>query len=87
MLNILILLATVALVLVACTDGSSSDPRVDEIVAQYKRLNVTDQEVDEFRQSIDDALDVLPAGEHDDYLDTLLESTKASADAVKEVNR
>lgn len=80
------LMLPVALVLgvAACgSEGGGSDSQVDAIVTQYERLDVTDQEIDEFRQMIDDALDILPASEHDEYLDTLLESTKSQADIVE----
>jgi hypothetical protein len=81
--------ALAAVVLTAALVGCGNDDdvtgaKVDEIVAEYERLGGTDTEADEYRQSIQDALDTMPADEHDEYLDLLLDANRSGAEAVEE---
>lgn len=82
MKRLLILAVPAVFVFAACGGGSGTDAKVDEIMTEVERLDISDAEVDEMRASIDEALNVLPDGEEQDYLDTLLESVKDMADAA-----
>jgi hypothetical protein len=76
-----------SLAVAACGGGDAkTDARVDQIMAELDRTDLSDAERDEMRDGIDDALDALPASEHDEYLDTLLESTRDMTDAVNELD-